>query len=600
MKHTLFLILALLFVQSSIGQSKAQIDSINQIKVQKIDIPVNELIELFKQNIQDAEALNYVEGQAEAYLNLSIVYTYEGENQDKSIEAVLDAIRIYEKLDNKKEIAKTYGALGWRIKRRDLEKGIKYMQKGISIAEDISYKDELKNLYNNYGVLKQWNKEIDSAVYYFKAGLEIKKEQNDEFGIPYSLSNLAGAYLAKENYDQAILLLKESIDLRLQLKDSIGLGENYTQLAEVYYANQQIDTALKLFKESSEIARLKEYKQLEQFAYDYISKIYKQKNKADSALYYYKKHIDIKDQMFTEKQEAKISELNIAYETEKKEFAIAESKIKIQRKNLLLYLSLSGVLLLGLIGYLIYIQQRTKNKKLKKEMELKTALAKIETQNKLEEQRLRISRDLHDNIGSQLTFVISSLQYIQYQKKLNIDDIKSRVNDIGNFTQQTIHELRDTIWAMNKEKIVLSDLLSRMKNFINQLNIKENISVEVSESLEKEIENIVFSALNGIHIYRMIQESINNAIKHAKAKDIEIDLKYNNQKLEITIQDNGIGFDVTKAQTSNGLKNLQKRADRLKANLTINGEIGKGTSIKFSFIININEQILSLKESSLE
>ena len=583
MKQNLLLFSALLIFQFGFSQDQAQVDSINQITVQKIDMPIDELIALLHKNIKDAESINYLEGQAEAYLNLSMAYTYEGESQAKSVEAVLEAIRIYEKLDNQEEMAKTFGALGWRMKQRDLDKGIAYMQKGISIAEENDYKDELKDLYNNYGVLKQWKKEIDSAVYYFNAGLDIKKEQKDKFGIPYSLSNLAGAYLAKKDYEQAISLLKESIDLRIQLQDSIGLGENYTQLAEVYFDNQQLDVALKLFKQSSDIARLKEYKYLEQFAYDYISKIYQQKNQADSALYYFKKNVEIKDKIFTEKQEAKISELNIAYETEKKELEIAQSKLKIQRKNTLLYGAFASAILLAIIGYLVYNQQRTKNNKLKKEMELKTALAKIETQNKLEEQRLRISRDLHDNIGSQLTFVISGLQYIQYQKQIKIEDIKTKLENISEFTQQTIHELRDTIWAMNKEEIPLSDLIDRLNNFINQLDIKEELNVTLSEDLKIKMNDIIFSALDGIQIYRIIQESINNAVKQANANSIQINFDLKNDLLEISIKDDGKGFDIDKTKTGNGLTNLKKRAKRLDANLEIRSEIGQGTQILFMF-----------------
>lgn len=581
MKQKLLLFSALLIFQFGFSQDKAQIDSINQIKVQKIDMPVDELIELLQKNIKDAESINYLEGQAEAYLKLSMAYTYEGESQAQSVEAVLDAIRIFEKMDNKKEIAKAFGELGWRMKRRDLEKGIEYMQKGIAIAEENAYKDELKDLYNNYGVLKQWKKEIDSAVYYFKAGLDIKKEQKDKFGIPYSLSNLAGAYLVKKDYDEAISLLNESIDLRKKLQDSIGLGENYTQLAEVYYDIQELDTALKLFKQSSKVAKLKEYKNLEQYTYDYISKIYQQKNQADSALFYFKKHIDIKDQMFTEKQEAKISELNIAYETEKKELEIAQSKLKIQRKNTLLYGAIASAVLLGVIGYLVYTQQRTKNTKLKKEMELKTALAKIETQNKLEEQRLRISRDLHDNIGSQLTFVISGLQYIQYQKQIKIEDIKTKLENISEFTQQTIHELRDTIWAMNKEEIPLSDLIDRLNNFVNQLVIKEDLNVTLSEDVKTQMDDLIFSALNGIQIYRIIQESINNAVKHADASSIQINLDIKNDLLEISIKDNGKGFDMDNTKPGNGLTNLKKRAKRLHAELQMESEIDSGTYILF-------------------
>lgn len=587
MKVKLLFFIFLFTFQLSIAQNRKQIDSINSIVIQDIKIPLDEMVDIFKENIKNAKQIEYLEGEAEAKYNLSTAYNYRGDSYDKSAEAMLEAIKIYESLDKKEKMAELYGEMGWRMKRRDLDNAMQYMQKGISIARDNAYKNELKNLYNNYGVLKQWNNEVDSAVYYFEAGLKIKQEQNDEFGIPYSLSNLAGAYLAKKDHETAGSLLKESIQLRIQLQDSVGLGENFTQLAEVYYSDKKLDLALDFFKKSTQIAIAKEYRSLEKFNYEYLTKIYQDKNQADSALSYFKKFVEVKDEMFTEAQEAKISELTIAYETEKKELALAESKIEIQQKNLLLYLSLAGILVLGLIGYLIYKQQRTKNLKLKKEMQLKTALAKIETQNKLEEQRLRISRDLHDNIGSQLTFVISSLQFIQYQKKLKTEEIKSRINAIGNFTQQTIHELRDTIWAMNKDEIILSDLLNRLNNFINQLDIKENISVEVSQSLENEIDNIVFTALDGIHVYRIIQESINNAVKHADAENITIDLDFENKELFVTIQDDGKGFDLNKVQGSNGLKNLQKRADKLKAGIEILSETDNGSTIKLKLKVNL-------------
>jgi signal transduction histidine kinase len=579
MKLNFSILFFLLFLQLSFGQTKPEIDSINNIVVQEIKIPLDDLVEIFKENIKNAKQLGYKEGEAKAYHNLSTAYSYKGNSYEKSTEAILTAIRIYESIDEKEKMAKLYGDLGWGMKRRDLQNAINYMQIGISIARKNAYKNQLKDLYNNYGVIKQWNNEVDSAVYYFQEGLKIKQEQNDEFGIPYSLSNLAGAYLAKMNHEKASSLLKESIRLRKILQDSVGLGENFTQLAEVYYSDQNLDEALELFKKSTTIAQNKDYKSLEKFNYEYISKIFQDKNQADSALYYFKKFVEIKDEMFTESKEAKISELTIAYETEKKELALAESKIEIQQKNLLLYGAVGGIILLGLIGYLVYNQQRTKNNKLKKEMELKTALARIETQNKLEEQRLRISRDLHDNIGSQLTFVISSLQYIQYQKKLKTEEIKSRVNDIGNFTQQTIHELRDTIWAMNKEKIELSDLISRLKNFVNQLNIKESIDVQISDALEQKLNTIRFTALEGIQIYRIIQESLNNAIKHAEANQITINFDYKHNQLIIKIEDDGKGFDLDKVKLSNGIINLQKRSDKLKAKLDIQSQLNKGTKI---------------------
>jgi len=568
-----------LIAQTGIAQNKAKVDSINQIIVHEIKIPVEELVEIFQQNIADADMIDYNEGKAEAYYKLALAYSYKGDSADKSTEAILTAIRIYESLDNKEKMAKLYGELGYGMKRRDLENAMSYMQKGISIASENNFEDELKDLYNNYGVLKQWNNEVDSAAYYFKEGLKIKRKLKDAFGIPYSLSNLAGAYLAMQEHETAGRLLKESIELRKQLQDSVGLGENFTQLAEVYYDQGRREEALELFKQSIGIAKKKAYKNLEQFNYEFVSRIYQDFNQADSALHYYKKYDEVKEQMFTERQEAKVSELTIAYETEKKELALAESRIELQQKNLLLYSSLAGIVLLGLLGYLIYNHQRVKNLKLKKEIQLQEALAKIETQNKLEEQRIRISKDLHDNIGSQLTFVISGLQFILYQKDISMDSVKSKVESIGNFTQKTIHELRDTIWAMNKEKILLSELISRFTNFINSLSIKENIRVHTSESLRAKTETITFSALEGIQVYRIIQEAVNNAVKYAEAQDIEINFNFEDALL-VEVKDNGKGFDLTTTKEGNGLKNMKSRAKKLNADIEIHSSEGKGTQIQ--------------------
>lgn len=579
MRSIVSLLCVFIVFQIGFSQNKSKIDSINRIVVHEIKIPLEKLVQLFQQNITDADQLNYLEGKAAAYYNLSLAYSYQGNNQDKAAETLLSSIRMYESLDNKEKMAQLYGQLGYGMKRRDLNKAMYYMQQGIKIAKDNNFNNELKDLYNNYGVLKQWNEEVDSAAYFFEEGLQIKRELKDDFGIPYSLSNLAGAYLVKKNHAKAIALLEESIDLRKKLGDSTGLGENFTQLAEVYYDNGEANKALELFKKSIKIASEKKYIQLEQFNYEYISKIFQEANQADSALYYFKKYIAIKDTMFTEKQEAKIAELTIAYETEKKELALAESTLKIKQKNTLLASAVGGILLLSLVGFLIYKQERIKNNQLKKEAELKTALASIELKNKLEEQRLQISRDLHDNIGSQLTFVISGLQYLQYQQRINIEEVKSKLAQLGQFTQQTIHELRDTIWAMNKDAIELPDLIHRLNNFITQLEIREDIYITKANQLSAKLASIEFSAFAGIQVYRIIQEAINNAIKHAASSTITVNFSVEEEHLQVEIIDDGKGFEVDHQSQGNGLQNMRKRGEKLSAKMHINSSLNKGTNI---------------------
>ena len=127
-------------------------------------------------------------------------------------------------------------------------------------------------------------------------------------------------------------------------------------------------------------------------------------------------------------------------------------------------------IVVAILGYLLFNQQKLKNQQLQKESELKEALIKIESQNKLQEQRLSISRDLHDNIGAQLTFIISSIDNLQYGFKITNEKLTNKLSSISEFTKETIYELRDTIWAMNKSEISLEDLQTRISNYIDKAN----------------------------------------------------------------------------------------------------------------------------------
>jgi len=211
---------------------------------------------------------------------------------------------------------------------------------------------------------------------------------------------------------------------------------------------------------------------------------------------------------------------------------------------------------------------------------LQTALTAIHVQNKLQEQRIAISRDLHDNIGSQLTFIISSVENIKYFIGDKNDKVFGRLSKIGDFTKETISELRDTIWTMNKEAISFEDLLGRISNFVNQAKIaSEEINIElintVAEDFKKE-----FTSKEGIYIYRIVQEAVNNAIKYADSSNIKVVLENDQNNFQITIEDNGNGFDLDNTTLGNGLHNMQKRAGEIDAKIQIESIVKTGTTIK--------------------
>lgn len=588
MRRFLLLLFAFLSFNTSFSQDKQTIDSINKLYVQGLNIPQDSIVALFQKNRKNAEKISYELGVADAYSQLGLVYSYQGKYEE-STKSTIEAITIYEKLNQKDKIAGYYAGMGYSMKYRDLKNALYYMQKGKAVAEANNLELILKDIYNNYGVLKEINNELDSALYYFNRGLEIKIKINDTIGIPYSWSNMAGVYGLQENFLKSREYFNKSLQQRLLWADSLGIAENYTQLGEVFLAEEKWNDAIPFMHKSLPISLKKQYQNLTQYNYKMLSDIYKRLNNTDSALYYFEQYSMVKDSVHSIKVQESIATLNIEFETEKKQNEIlkqraqlAEKDLEVRRKNTFIFGSLGLALVLGLLGYLLYNQQKLKNRQLQKEGELKTALAKIETQNKLQEQRLRISRDLHDNIGAQLTFIISSIDNLKFGFTDIGEKLGNKLTGISNFTSQTIYELRDTIWAMNKENITFEDLQVRIANFIEHAqNASErtdfsfNIAEDVSEAH-------VFSSIEGMNIYRIIQEALNNALKYASADEIEVNISKEKNQYHIEINDNGKGFDPASAALGNGLNNMKKRALEIGGKFQIKST-KKGTTILVKF-----------------
>src|SRR5690554_414357 len=591
MSRFLFQIIVFLMFTSTFSQDKKTIDSINKLYVQGLNIPQDSVVLLFQKNLKDAINLSYELGMADTYSQLSLVYGYQGK-YEKSTKAAIEGIKIYEKLNQLDRVADYYAEMGYAMKYRDLQNALYYMQMGINIAEANNFENELKDIYNNYGVLKELNNELDSALFYFNKGLQIKIKLNDTIGIPYSLSNIAGVYGLKENFIKSREYFNRSLNQRLKWADSLGIAENYTQLGEVFMVEEKWKDAVVMMHRSLPISISKHYQNLTQYNYKKLSEIYKKINNADSALYYFEEYSKIKDSIHGVKVQESIAALNIEYETEKKQNQIlsqraelAEKDLEVRRKNTYIYGSLGLAFVLALIGFLLYKQQKLKNYQLKKEGELKSALAKIETQNQLQEQRLRISRDLHDNIGAQLTFIISSIDNLKFGFTEMSEQLRNKLSGISIFTSQTIYELRDTIWAMNKENITIEDLQARISNFIEQAKSASE-QTDFSFNMDGDVsENQMFSSLEGVNIYRIIQEAVNNSLKYASAKSIEVNISKGQHKYKIDISDDGKGFDQNIVVLGNGLNNMKKRSREIGGEIEFLSKIGEGTKVVLEFPI---------------
>jgi signal transduction histidine kinase len=313
--------------------------------------------------------------------------------------------------------------------------------------------------------------------------------------------------------------------------------------------------------------------------YQYSIPVNSYLREVDSVAHYHSKYLILNRKLSDSEVLKKTIELETKYQTAQKEKLILEKEAENKRKtNWIIIISLLAFFA-SLLGFLIYRQQKLKNKQQEQEFQLKSAIAQIETQNQLHEQRLAISRDLHDNIGAQLTFVISSVDNLKFGNQITDSKITNQLTKISDFTKSTIIELRDTIWAMNTNEFTFEDLRSRIFNFIEKAkSAKEGMIFKFN--VDEKLKDEKLTSIIGINIYRAIQEAINNSIKYSEAKNCTVEVEKINSQIKITVQDDGKGFDVQSTDLGNGIHNMRKRIEEVEGNYSISSKIGKGTTVE--------------------
>lgn len=587
-RHTVIILFFLLLSNLALGQNREesirQIDSLNNISYEKKILTDSSNLDAYLTNLEKSKQISYQKGIADSYSNIGMIYFYQGK-YDLSRKYFFNAINVYEEIELFEPAANLYSLYGYSLRDRDIEKSAEFMLKGIKMAEKLNSSTYLLGMYDNYGLVKETKKEYDSAFYYFNKSLSMKKKIRDKVGIPYSLNKIATLNIKLGNFNQAKKNLDQAYQMRLELNDQIGIAENLNFYGLYYEAINNDRKALEYFEKALIASKNAGYPNLIQRNFKSLSEILEKNHDYRNALYYFKQHAIYKDSLTNIQVMENRNRLEVEFETEKKEreilvqrAEIAEKKLQIEKKNLQIMGVVFLLVIFILVGIQLYNRQVQKNIQLKKENQLKDALAKIEIQNRLQDQRLRISRDLHDNIGSQLTFIISSIDNLKYQLKDQNPKIEVKLNEINSFTRNTIVELRDTIWAMNKDYISYEDLKIRLNNFIEKA---ESLVSEIDFSfyIDEVLMERQMNAFEGINIYRIIQEGINNAIKHAQATQISVKINELKNTVKITIEDNGKGFDVDTNSQGNGLTNIRKRLEDISGTMTVVSSPEKGTQL---------------------
>ena len=221
------------------------------------------------------------------------------------------------------------------------------------------------------------------------------------------------------------------------------------------------------------------------------------------------------------------------------------------------------LLLLSLMGFVGWYISRIKFKK---------QLIQLEINQKIHKEKERISQDLHDNIGSHISTLITGLDKMHITKTI---DNAERLSD---YARNTLSELRETIWALNTNEIDLQLLKQKTEDLLFDL-ITTYDSVQIKSHFSFSA-NYVLNHKQILLFYRIMQEAIANALKHSGCDQLFISIVEVNKKITLIIKDNGQGFDInTRKKGHHGLDNMQSRAQQAQIDYTIISAQNNGTEI---------------------
>lgn len=442
----------------------------------------------------------------------------------------------------------------------------------------------------------------------YEALYTINKHQIDSLlaGANYFLGVL---YIEDENIDSAEKYSFKAIEIMLNEKDYAGLSQTYSTLAELHLnTDRNIQTIEEMILNAEKYAGLSNNKGMMAFAYSkqynynfFLKKDYKEalkfitqaeklyvetgnreailnafRGKAECLIMmgdtlartYMLKWFDFKDSVLQAEKSANIAKYETIYETEKKETQNKELKrknelneLKIQAKNRVLIIVIIVFLFFVLLILFLYNKSRL-NKKHNEILLLQ----------KLQNDKERIARDLHDNVGGQLSYIIYSLDGINEEEAEKRKEVTQSLNES---VRSVIGSLRETIWAISDANVPVQDFSDKLKVFVRRLFKHKKTVIHFSEDIKYPLE---LNALLGLNVYRICQEILTNSFKHANASDVKVQIVCLNEKLKITISDNGKGFEITeKNREKMGLTNIRNRAAEFGISLIMKSAEDKGT-----------------------
>lgn len=486
-----------------------------------------------------------------------------------------------------------------KIQQKKYEVAQKYYYDAIQIQRHITNAPQrLASTYYSLGSLYAKTGTLDSALVYYEKAITIFKATKDLWQLSTVYGGKGNVYFELDEFDKAFTFYKEGLELKEKVGDISGIAHAKYQIGNLLYEQGTFEEAKTYVFSALDMAREHKIAKLIPQAYRNLSEIEEKLNAPERALSFYKNYIDFRDTLLNKEKEKEIKEVEEKYQNEelklKNEQQAAVAKLDKVIRNIII-----GVLvLLIFIAFMIARHYQQKRKTALKMAQQQEKLYQQEvlqlqqagelramnaSQDGQEKERKRIAEALHNSMGSLLSAIQMHFQTISETITFQQNDTEVLFNKSLELIREAAVTNRDIAHEMMPPILMKFGLGASLDSLAEKMKSPGvNVSTAVfglEKRLPEELE---------LSLYRIIDELINNIIKHAKASEISIQLIEHEDMLNVIVEDNGRGFNYNPNNKNYGmgLNNIMTRVNHFAGSFEIDSSVGNGTTI----IINIPQK----------
>ncbi len=522
-----------------------------------------------------AEKLNDDSLRAVANMVMAVAY-YNKSNYDISIEKSLQAINNFKKINNAEGIVKARIGMAQVYQLKNDLPAAEKILKELLVEKTTDAKVQVNimhTLANVYGMQEKYKE----AFALDETSLAISEKNDFKFLTSGIYDNMANCYMYSGDAANAKKYFALCIAIDSSFGNSKQMADTYLNLGQLALMNKDYSTAIQQLQHSIALSKTTGYRQGAYTAYLTLGQAFSKNNQMDSALAATNQGYKIKDSVLNKSTENKIAELETLYQTEKKEQELLLQKNEISKKNFLLAGAALALLLTVLSGWLYYRKRNLQNKiALQNEVLHQQDIASKAVIDAEENERKRIAADLHDGIGQMMSVAKMNLSVFEGDLNFKSAEQKKQFENVIAMVDESCREVRNVSHQMMPNALLKSGLASAVKEFISRIDtriLKVSLHTEgLNERLEGNVETV---------LYRVIQECVNNVLKHSGANNLDISIMKDGSGISASIEDNGRGFDISRREKFEGigLKNIFSRIKYLNGSIDFTSAPGQGTAV---------------------